>query len=83
MNVTQEDIRAAGDLGERLCSLCEYSRMGEITEAFAIHRQAALLEGVRIGLAAAVVELSIQSCCCSFDMMALDPATVLARHGGA
>ena len=52
-------------------------------QAFAAHRQAALLEGVRIGLAAAADELSMQSCCCSFDVMALDPATVLARHGDA
>ena len=49
----------------------------------AARRQAALLEGVQIGLDAAANELSMQSCCCLFDVKALDAATVLARHGGA
>ena len=93
MDMTQEDIRAAGDLGERLCSLCEYSRMGEITKAFAAHRQAALLEGVRIGLAAAADDAvtwfpeattgKYRAGGVVGSIRALDHATVLARHGGA
>jgi hypothetical protein len=67
--------------------------MGEITKAFAAHRQAALLEGVRIGLGAAAqdaltwfpagTEGRHVSGGVVGSIRALDSAAVLARHEGA
>ena len=62
-------------------------------QAFAAHRQAALLEGVRIGLAAAADDAvtwfpeattgKYRAGGVVGSIRALDHATVLARHGGA
>ena len=92
MDVTQSETLADQICG---CANREQHRrdVALLNEAFTTHRQAALLEGVRIGLEAAArdaltwfpngqderhhkggVVASIRS---------LDPAAVLARHGGA
>lgn len=88
LNVTHADREAA------VAWVCAKDKgYPTLQEAFAAHRQAALLEGVRIGLEAAEqdaltwfpagTEGKHVSGGVVGSIRALDPAEVLARNGGA
>jgi hypothetical protein len=89
--MTSPTIMQAETLADQICGCANHRRdVALLNEAFAAHRQAALLEGVRIGLEAAMKAINAK---CEHsqnnrgwayvDVSNLDPATVLARHGGA
>jgi len=84
--ITQADREAAACLA----ALAEFRPMllsgshddHPYIQTFAAHRKAVELAGVRIGLDAAKQEIIMQSCGCYRRIDQIDPAEVLARHGG-